>query len=41
MGPFGFLNTGENRFKPELFAQSGIPLSPYDMKLRTLSYALD
>nr|QXN75380.1 MAG: RNA-dependent RNA polymerase [Grapevine-associated mitovirus 5] len=41
MGPFGFLNTGENRFKPELFAQSGIPLSPYDLRLRTLSYALD
>lgn len=39
MGPFGFINTGENRFGAAL--QSGTTLSPYDMGLRSLSYTLD
>jgi len=41
IGPFGFINTGENRLKPDLFSQSGVVLSPYDMRMRMLSYALD
>jgi len=40
IGPFGFVSTGESRFGPQ-FTEAGTTLSPYDMKYRVLSYALD
>lgn len=40
IGPFGFVNTGPINFK-SVYEQNGVELSPYDMRLRTLGYALD
>jgi len=40
IGPFGFINTGPISFK-SVYEQTGVELSPYDMKLRQIGYALD
>jgi hypothetical protein len=40
IGPFGFVNTGNISFK-SVYEQAGVELSPYDMRLRQLGYALD